>query len=220
MAKMYVETLEVAGFLPALQGMRNPKNSWHLSDSTSETNYLGGTEVFIGKNDLKLAKLLTLAGTEHCKFLRQIQVWANVNMPLYWWSEMDTYKFGTKNSCSTMHKLFNKDNEITLDMFVFDEYERYYMEGVVIKLNNLRTEWLLANAEKDQVWMDKCLIRAKKILPTGFLQLRTWNTNYQEIMNMYHQRKHHRLKEEWIDTFCRWCESLPYFKEICVDNKK
>ena len=51
------------------------------------------SDVFIGPNDMSLAKRLIKAGPEHCKFLRQIQVWADFDMPLYWWSEFDTYKF-------------------------------------------------------------------------------------------------------------------------------
>ena len=50
----------------------------------------------------------------------------------------------------------------------------------------------------------------------GFLQMRTWDTNYAELRNMYFQRRHHRLKEEWIDTFCKWVESLPYAKELIM----
>ena len=102
---MKITNTEVYGFEASLRGMRNPMNSWHLQD-TSANN--------IGVNDMDLAKRLIKAGPEHCKFLRQIQVWADFDMPLYWWSEFDTYKFNTKNSCSTMHKLFNTKKEIEL----------------------------------------------------------------------------------------------------------
>ena len=30
---------------------------------------------------------------------------------------------------------------------------------------------------------------------------------------------HIRLKEEWIETFCVWAESLPYFRELCIDTR-
>ena len=90
---MKITTQEIAGFIPALHGMRSPMNSWHLNDS-----YIKNEKVFIGPNDMGLAKRLIKAGPEHCKFLRQIQVWADFDMPLYWWSEFDTYKFNTKTS--------------------------------------------------------------------------------------------------------------------------
>ena len=69
---------------------------------------------------------------------------------------------------------------------------------------------------KDVVQMNRLLVRAKRMLPEGFLQMRTFDTNYAELRNMYFQRKNHRLKEEWIDIFCKWVESLPYAKELII----
>ncbi len=44
----------------------------------------------------------------------------------------------------------------------------------------------------------------------------TYDTNYAEIRNMYLQRKNHRLKEEWTDTFCEWIKNLPYTEELIM----
>jgi hypothetical protein len=70
--------------------------------------------------------------------------------------------------------------------------------------------------EKDYSKQTRLLIRAKRLLMEGFLQLRTFDTNYAELRNMYFQRRKHRLEEEWIDTFCKWVESLPYAKELIM----
>ena len=70
---MNITNTQVFGFEAALRGMRNPMNSWHLQDSSKYE---------IGPKDMDLAKRLIKAGPEHCKFLRQIQVWADFNMPL------------------------------------------------------------------------------------------------------------------------------------------
>ena len=199
---MQIITKEVAGFIPALYDMRSPMNSWHLNDS-----YIENEKVFIGPNDMGLAKRLIKAGPEHCKFLRQIQVWADFDMPLYWWSEFDTYKFNTKNSCSTMHKLFNAKKTIELTDFVFSEEEKPTLTFIISELNSLREKYLQT---KDFNY----ILRGKRLLPTSFKQKRTVNTNYAELMNIYNQRKHHRLKEEWQEVFCKWCETLPYFKEF------
>jgi len=201
---------EVEGFRAAFRGMRNPKNSWHLSDS--HVNGFNG-KFIIGKKDMELAQTLITAGTEHCKFLRQIQVWVDVDMPRYWWSEEDTYHFNTKNSCSTMHKLLNNKNEITRSMFVFCEEDIDIIDLIIKRLNELRVEFLTTKN-------DHLMIRAKRILAEGFLQMRTLNTNYGEIRGEYHQRKHHRLVEEWQDTFCVWVESLPYAKELILFTGK
>lgn len=222
--RLSFETLEVAGILSALLGMRNPKNSRYLSDTYStDMNFPMSTfdnRVVIGDNDMKLAKQLTKAGSEHRKYLRQIQVWVDVTMPRYWWAEMDTYKFGVKNSASTMHKLFNKNAPINESMFYYNQEDSDYMRVVIDKLNELRLSYLRAIQNKDSN-ADEYLVRAKQILPESFLQLRTWNTNYEELGNIYNQRKRHRLKVEWQDKFCKWCESLPYFYELlALDDKK
>lgn len=208
---MYIKTKEIAGFIPALHGMRSPMNSWHLNDSTMYIgNELTGEEmIYIGPNDMDLAQRLIKAGPEHYKFLRQIQVWADFNMPLYWWSEFDSYKFNSKNSCSTMHKLLNAKKEIELSDFVYDEDQENMLQAVINVLNGYRKCYLLS---KDYSYV----IKAKRLLPTSYKQLRTVNTNYAELRNIYFQRKNHRLKEEWQDTFCKWVESLPYAKELIL----
>ena len=206
---MKITNTEVYGFKAALRGMRNPMNSWHLQDSVP---YYCMPDILwdatlIGERDLDLAKRLIKAGNEHCKFLRQIQVWADFEMPLYWWSEFDTYKFNTKNSCSTMHKLFNAKKEIALDDFVYSKEDINTLNFIIRELNSLRKRYL---ETKDFNYV----IRGKRLLPTSFKQKRTVNTNYAELINIYNQRKNHRLKEEWQDVFCKWCEELPYFKEF------
>ena len=215
---MKITNTEVYGFEASLRGMRNPMNSWHLQDTKRmlgikgkyndfKNNDLSYEAIVIGPNDMDLAKRLIKAGNEHCKFLRQIQVWADFEMPLYWWSEFDTYKFNTKNSCSTMHKLFNAKKEIELDDFVYSKEDVNTLNFIIRELNFLRKRYL---ETKDFNYV----IRGKRLLPTSFKQKRTVNTNYAELINIYNQRKNHRLKEEWQDVFCKWCEELPYFKEF------
>lgn len=113
-----VENIDVWGFEHAIRGCRNPLNSWHKSDSIfEETSEVGSVKLEIpeiGQNDLDLMKRLYKAGTEHRKYLRQIFVSMDITAPLYWDSELDTYKVGTvRNSCSFMHKGVSKPFEIT-----------------------------------------------------------------------------------------------------------
>ena len=220
---MKFENTEVWGFEHSLRGMRNPKNSWHKSDSFNCLKTPSGKHCsefcknFDTDNDMKLAQTLIKTGSEHCKFMRMIHVAVDVDMPRYWWSEGDTYHFNTKNSCSTMHKLLNNDNPITLDMFVFCEEDIDWWTYTVSKLESLRLEYKeIQKTTKDNEKMNRLLVRAKRMLPEGFEQMRTWDTNYAELRNMYFQRRHHRLKEEWVDTFCKWVETLPYAKELIM----
>lgn len=229
----FVDT-EVWGLKHALKGMRNPMDSWEKSDSgickggddgigcnncaiQHRCKHAYDKEFKIGKNDMKLAQSLIIAGNEHSKFMRMIHVAVDVDMPRYWWSEADTYHFGVKNSCSTMHKLLNNNNPITLDMFTICEEDIDWWEYTIDKLEQMRQEYKsVQKTTKDNDVMNRLLVRAKRMLPEGFLQLRTWDTNYAELRNMYFQRRNHRLKEEWIDTFCKWIESLPYAEELIM----
>ena len=230
---MEFRNTEVWGFNHALRGMRNPMNSWDKSDSgicgtnshigcencsmKGKCNHSFDGTFKIGKNDMKLAQSLLKAGNEHSKFIRMIHVTVDVDMPRYWWSEADTYHFGTKNSCSTMHKLLNNNNPITLDMFVVSEEDLDWWNITVNKLEELRQEYKEIQATtKDSKKMNRLLVRAKRMLPEGLLQLRTWDTDYAELRNMYFQRRNHPLKEEWVNTFCKWIESLPYAKELIM----
>ncbi|MBP3901162.1 MAG: HNH endonuclease [Blautia sp.] len=114
-----IEHVEAWGFEHAIRGMRNPMNSWEKSDSVfcdpsgcgwcDECCYAKfkypDLDYCIGSNDLDLMRKLFAAGTEHRKFMRQIFVSLDVTAPLYWVSQLDTYKIGTtRNSCSFMHK--------------------------------------------------------------------------------------------------------------------
>ncbi len=236
---MKFENTEVWGFEHALRGMRNPKNSWNKSDSKFNDYYditrgdvpsyellkycpsayihhkndNGYYVDIIGEVDMKLAQSLIKAGGEHSKFMRMIHVSVDIDMPRYWWSEADTYHFNTKNSCSTMHKLLNNDNPITKDLFVWCEEDEDIVGAVVNRLESLRQEYKNPTYSTDK---NRLLVRAKRLLMEGFLQMRTWDTNYAELRNMYFQRRHHRLKEEWVDTFCKWVESLPYAEELIM----
>jgi len=253
-----IDKTEVFGWESAIRGMRNPMNSWDKSDSYSITvpegwriDYNGNPvdlipehtvncykrkeegSFVIGDNDLKLMKNLSKAGPDHGKFLRMINVTCDINAPLYWWKEYDTYKVGTvANSCSTMHKIHAK--EFVLEDFstdqLLDEYPEFDNEedaidfdGVVTPLIDLEYDIWKLNLyrkiflkTKNKVWWWQMIQR----LPSSYNQKRTVQLNYQVLKNMYNARKSHKL-DEWRN-FCAWCETLPYFKEICLggDNNE
>lgn len=200
--KIKIENIEVAGLSTAIRGMRNPMDSWHLSDSEGNK---------IGPADMKLCRTLTKAGPEHRKFLRQIYVAFDITLPRYVWSEFDTYSNVTRNSCSTMHKLFKKDCPITLEQFMYNYNDIDILMTTLERLNRLSTDYFIAPT---QVQKDSILRRAKAILPEGFLQKRTVSTNYEQLRNIYRQRIDHRLPC-WR-KICEEFEKLPYGKEFIV----
>ena len=195
-----IENLKVYGFESAMCGMRNPMNSWDLGDTEGNS---------IGDNDLKLLLQLCKAGADHRKVLRQMLVSFDVIAPLYWYKEFDTYKIGTvSNSQSTMHKLCNRPL-IKHDFSFEDMHDNECIVNEVIDNLNARI--------KDyQLTKNKSLWRTIiQLLPCAYNQGRTITCNYEVILNMYQQRKHHKLKE-WID-FCQYMKNnLPYF-DLIVD---
>ena len=204
----YVETYS---WEAAVRGMRNPMNSWDKSDShwtfDPETPFVKA-QYILGENDLKLMTKLAMAGTDHGKFMRMIGCSMDITAPLYWWKEADTYKVGTvANSCSTMHKIHEK--EFTIDDFSCEHLNIYSKEAlhIAIKHLNLNREKYLETADKDYWW------QMIQLLPSSYNQKRTLLLNYAVLHNMYFARKEHKL-DEWRD-FCKVIEGLPYSDLIC-----
>ena len=213
---MKFEKTEVWGLDHAFRGMRNPKASWHLSDSKYEYDEGGWCtkEFVIGKNDLKLAQTLIKAGSEHRKFMRQIFVSVDITAPLYGWKEFDTYKVGTvSNSTSTMHKL--TDTSITMECFEMDDFEN--VTSVDISVKNIWNSLLVDLEELRQKYnetKDKCYWKELiRLLPESWLQKRTITMDYENVLNMIRQRKNHKLSE-WSVSFIERAKTLPYAKEL------
>jgi hypothetical protein len=108
-----VKTIEVAGFLSAVEALRLPfgkecRSQTHYDDSWVEDivpNFQSDVRVYFDERDLTLMSTLIKRGDEHAKVLRGIIVYAEINAPRYWWTEADTYRIGTErlSSESTMH---------------------------------------------------------------------------------------------------------------------
>ena len=208
--------LDVRGFEQAIKGMRNSRNSWSRMDSVDD---------IVGPNDLKLMNRLFKSGTEHRKYARMITVWIDINAPLYWWKEFDTYKVGTvSNSCSTMHKITSK--EFTEHDFSTDRLgSRYYnptddifaiefpgeqplnvtctdvLRSLINILNYYRKKYI-DTGDKEYWW------KIIQLLPSSYNQTRNVMLNYEVLANIYKSRKNHKL-DEWRE-FCIWIEGLPY----------
>ena len=208
------EHIEIVGWEAAIRGMRNPMNSWKISDS----EYEFGREFNIGKNDWDLMNRLRNAGTDHRKFMRMITVYVDITAPLYWYKEFDTYKVGTvANSCSTMHKIADKK-------FRFSDFScehignvpnkdvSYYraLDYTIMVLNDARQKYLETH-DKAYWW------QMIQLLPTSYNQKRTVMLNYEVLANIYKSRNNHKL-DEWRD-FCNWIEKLPH-SELITGNIK
>lgn len=240
-----LENYEVVGWEHALRGMRNPMNSWEKSDSAfgakgvascgncpyNGNKCLDNDYAYclnIGNNDHELMMKLAKGGSVHAKYRRMITVYVDITAPLYWWKEFDTYKVGmVANSCSTMHKIHEK--EFTIDDFSCEHLAPVNAEGELDKDlimpiygcdgNNSwdllsHTIWYLNH------WRGKFIETKDKkywwqmiqLLPSSYNQKRTVMLNYEVLAGIYEYRKNHKL-DEWVE-FCKWIESLPYSEII------
>lgn len=222
-----------------IRGMRNPWNSWGKSDS--DADWPEYPDIFkIGSNDHDLMERLANGGPVHAKYRRMITVYLDITAPLYWWKEFDTYKVGTvANSCSTMHKI--ADKEFTIEDFscehLIDDWNGnrndgfvYHDTGILGETSNaasyiepyspkmvleLVMEALNVNREAFLETNDKKYWwQMIQLLPSSYNQKRTVMLNYEVLVGIYKYRKNHRL-DEWKD-FCKWIESLPYSEIITV----
>lgn len=233
-----IENTDVYGWEAAIQGMRNPMNSWDKSDSKLKgpnkvpcCNCVclrcDDTHYEIGSNDLDLMKKLVSAGTDHSKFMRMIIVTCDITAPLYWWKEFDTYKVGTvRNSCSTMHKIHEK--EFTLDDFSHEHLTLLHTSDFplgqgesidvlknTIKFLNIYREYY--DRAIDTEWKKRYWRQIIQLLPSSYNQRATVQLNYQVLRNIYQARKNHKL-DEWY-TFCNWIEGLSY-SDLITGNKE
>ena len=226
-----------------IEGMRNPMNSWDRMDSykthieNPESLNEADFEFVLGENDADLMERLAAGGSVHAKYRRMIPVWVTLTAPLYWWKEFDTYKVGTVcNSCSTMHKI--ADREFTLEDFSCEHlnnepYHREWIESAMVDeditsphkvwatpidilkytiemLNAYRLQYLETKNKND--WWQMI-----QLLPSSYNQKRTVMLNYEVLSEIYRYRKGHPL-DEW-QSFLHWIEGLPYF-DIIVDPMK
>ena len=246
-----IENVDVMGWEAAIRGMRNPMNSWGKCDTTWRTKfsddrslitpykYMSDSRLDIGPNDYDLMNRLRNSGTDHRKFMRMITVYLDLTAPLYWWKEFDTYKVGTvANSCSTMHKIAEK--EFALDDFshehliydwVGDNNEAIWykdppenspikcqlmftpLDALRITIGVLNTNREAYLKTKNKKYWEQMI----QLLPSSYNQRRTVMLNYEVLANMYKSRRNHKL-DEW-HTFCDWIEELPY-SELITGEKK
>lgn len=227
-----IENTEVIGWEAAIRGMRNPMNSWEKSDSyenytvsydkneiTDDMVEIRHPYYRVGANDIDLMKKLAKAGTDHRKFMRMVVVYCDITAPLYWWKEFDTYKVGTvANSCSTMHKIADKEFEESdfscehlipdSDDPIYSSYNDMRLDGggllglTVNVLNHWRKKYLETKDKK--YWWQMI-----QLLPSSYNQKRTVMLNYEVIANMYKSRKNHKL-DEWVELMAYFKEKLPY----------
>lgn len=111
-----IKTLEIAGFSAAVQALRLPFKKECRSDAgftimVDEEGVVGtpsiiySSKVDFDDRDLRLMSTLIKRGDEHSKAIRAIVVYMQIEAPVWFYRELETYRIGRERlSCeSTMH---------------------------------------------------------------------------------------------------------------------
>lgn len=159
-----------------------------------------------------LPRAITLAkaggGSGHSNFRKGIRVSFDIKYPSYFTPELQRYSFmDIVTSSSKMHRLVKMDMDACFNQYVLPE-RKAHMKFLIGKYNEN------PSYEMFMTVLSNC--------PLGIELFMRCSTNYEQLATIYRQRKNHRLREDWVEGFCKdFIEKLPYAKEliICKDDE-
>jgi hypothetical protein len=149
-----IKLLEVTGLKWSIQAMRLPKPGSENDSFTSAIN-----QEKLGENDIKLAKSLIRAGTDHGKFSRGIVAYLEIKGQLGFLIEFDTYKIGTQilSSSSSMHGELKELTGISLaEQKQADLPGKVYTRIVMISYQALRAMYKARRKHRHPDWQIFC----------------------------------------------------------------
>lgn len=146
----------------------------------------------------------TPSNSGEANFLTGIRVAFDITYPNYFSPELQRYHWiDIVTSSSKMHKLSS--------IAIAGSFNKY-----VSSENVEMMRILAANFNIDPTYENRMKLISN--CPQGIELFMRINTNYMQLKNIYHQRKNHRLKEDWGE-FCSMIENLPYFEEFISTTK-
>lgn len=171
----------------------------------------------------KLAK--TSTGSGHQTFLSGIRVSFDIVYPNYLSPELQRYHWiDIVTSSSKMHRLMDMDLDIVCNKYVsqsmINEMRQHIQLYKDIKATDEITDMefylrddsrIIAKTKDDALYIAFMICLSN--CPQGIELFMRVSTNYLQLKTLYHQRKNHKLKEDW-GALCNMIEHLPYFKEL------
>lgn len=157
------------------------------------------------KQSLERAKKLVRSSAEskdvkcHDNFLTGIRVSFDLIYPNYISPELQRYHWiDIVTSSSKMHRIMKMNLDCCFNKYVTAE-SKNQMKELVENYNNAPCY------EHFMLVISNC--------PLGLELFMRVSTNYKQLQTIYHQRKNHKLKEDW-GAFCEFIKGLPYAKEF------
>lgn len=184
------------------------------------------------EKSLERAKRLaqTPKNSGHQTFLSGIRVSFDIKYPNYISPELQRYHWlDIVTSSSKMHRLLEMDLDMACNKYVtkesIDEMRKHINLYKSIKADDsnyssttiiLKDGTTLYTKDREEAlyW---AFMRCISNCPQGIELFMRVSTNYLQLKTIYHQRKNHKLKEDWIDGFCvDFVEKLPYFTDFIL----
>lgn len=188
---MKVENVEIMGLESSIKASKYP-----MAVNTEECN---------GEITPTVKKLFSSPeGQGHSQALTGIVVNFDLTFTNKAWVEAERYRFlYFVSSQSTMHRITK---------FPIKEQCNEYVDDRIISIveENVKKYNESPSPEK--------YLTVLYNIPSGFQLTARMTTNYRQLKTIYYQRCNHRLPE-WRE-FCKWIETLPYFKELCLKEQE
>lgn len=147
----------------------------------------------------------TKNGSGHQTFLSGIRVSFDLKYPNYISPELQRYHWiDIVTSSSKMHRLTKMDMDACFNEYVTQNSVNQ-MKQLIAQYNDNPTY------ERFMYVISNC--------PQGVELFMRVSTNYLQLKTIYHQRKTHKLKEDW-GNFCKTIRTLPYAQELIVGLNK
>lgn len=148
---------------------------------------------------IKLAK--APQGSGHDNWLCGVRVSFDIKYPAYFSPELQRYHFNDiVSSASKMHRLTSMNMDAC--------FNKYVTEDSKAQMKNLIQ---IYNRDKSY----ENFMRVLSNCPLGVELFMRCTTNYLQLKTIFHQRKSHRLKEDWQEGFIGGLiKKLPYHKEL------
>lgn len=160
-----INTIEIAGLGSVLQALRLPfgKECRSHSEFSIEVNeqdrFITHSFTYINEKDLHLMSTLIKRGDEHAKAIRGMIVYAEIEAPIWFYRELETYRHGRErlSSESTMHidckGLSGEELEKAKDEILSGKIQKtvdYY------SYQTLRRIWKQRHNHRLPMWHDFC----------------------------------------------------------------
>lgn len=158
-------------------------------------------------------------GEGHDNFLKGIIVQFDLTFSNKAWVELQRYHFiDFVSSQSTIHKITKFDIKKQCNRYVDPRIIDIVQDKInkYNRLNELNKTNVFSKERQDI--MNELYLEILYNVPAGFELTAGMTTNYQQLKTIYQQRRHHLLPD-W-QMLCDWCETLPLFKELCIDRNK